>query len=970
MPVVKLGTQTRDLSGRALQQALLEGWEPVDPSERIIIAGYRDGAPDARPLTIGNFLREYQSTVGGIMIPDEGEGRNIIAQAGQRTQERLRQERLGTPGMRAATAVMNATNTVSLGLGAMLGGAINPEGGRLFQEMSEENAGSALMGQLAGLGVSLLSGGIAGSAGSLGGRAALSLAGPGAMAVRAGQFASRGAATLVGENPGLVGRLFVRGAGLVAEESAGVAGFHVMDALSSDRELSAEQMLSDTGWSIAAGVGIEGLLGAGALGINRLSRALRRSEASTEIVNAGRIRHLDEGAPTDATADEMIERIRRPIGEQYPDRDLTYRLKVPLQRMTTQLDDETLGLVNSPAARRDAAMADANMPAHADRLAPVIRNLEEGGHDFFTAVRAENRLDVFDDAFSVAETNPLLRQEIDNHLSGINRGMDALVESKSGLYSKAGSARFREVRDAIEAVRSRVGVGSKTGAKEVYTELRRLERRMSSLADDAFAPTERLNSVDKDILIGAMRDIRSLTGTGEGATLTGAPARRLWGDRLVDVESEGGRLVGSLKERAQGLARAVKEANIEGTGKTVTSEKVLRLLRKMGKEGEDATIFTGLVNYAVETKAAAKFFADNYGASSAIAAGLGREADSLLRVLDKASTDAKLLTKFNAIISRQHRLGTAPVGAVAAGGIAGIATGSPLAAVGAAMGSLYFDHIFRPGSASLRLGALSNMMQRVTARRTRAIGRLRSRVRSSIAAAGKTRVSAKGAGRAVPYTVFALTSKEKREEEFGRLRDTLDEFAANPDRLVDHMGVSAVGVGAVDPDMVGPFQEATVRGFQFLHASLPRTPVDPVTQQPAFNPSQSEMQAFIEKYIGVEDPMSMLEDFVEGRLTQEKARAVQAVYPRLHSEMVLDIVSVLSEFQGKIPYQYRVRASVLLDQQMDVSLTSEFVLSMQNLGAQTEQEDATINSPRPRRQGVASPPSVTNQFTELQRVLQ
>ena len=144
----------------------------------------------------------------------------------------------------------------------------------------------------------------------------------------------------------------------------------------------------------------------------------------------------------------------------------------------------------------------------------------------------------------------------------------------------------------------------------------------------------------------------------------------------------------------------------------------------------------------------------------------------------------------------------------------------------------------------------------------------------------------------------------------------------------------------VSPDTAAAFQAATVHALQYLVANTPAVMTDPLfPDRMAAPPSQSEMDDFLLRYRALHDPTVILHDFANNTLSQASVDTVRNVYPEAFAGFQGIVGEILSDIDaGKLPYQTRLALSTFMGSQTDVTLASDFVLSMQDRSAQTSEQ--------------------------------
>lgn len=953
-----------DLSGERLQQHLLAGWVPKNANDRIIIAGGRRGEAGTRPLRVGRFVEAYQEAGGGIFIPPEELGRDIIeaehARAAARRAEARGPDEAGLAFVAGAADFLAPWNPA-------LRQVTDPDSAAQVDRLREERPGTALLGEFTGFGISLLAGrgiGAAGGAGRAAGtaRTALSLlAGPGAASLRAGQGARGLVAGMVGQTPGRFASVLPAAADVAAQEVVATAGLHAQEAIRTDAPLLSQQLIADAGMSAALGLGLEAVMGAGGRVLGRSTRALQRSTTSSEIVNPGRIAQMESGLRPGATAEEVLEHFEGGMQALGRDPVAGSRLMEPIQRVNIGLSPDDALVVNTKEGQRRFQRAVTDQNNDAQNIHAGLVEMRELDRAATQAARDPKRYaSQYDDVFRAIDEHP---QELALAIKGRAEATSEMAEALSKTQLHTGTrTRLTKIREALDTFQetAQLGQNGQKSAAEVYAAARSADSLIGDLSNPAFKDPELgvvVRNEDREALANVRNAFRS--------EVVGNP---VWGP-IVGVEQARGEIFSEIIEGWKRIKRKVEDKSVElgeAGERSISVSKIATLLRQIGdvdKGGDE--LFRALVDQAARVRSGAQELRKlGFTAEDDILRRLDSVVDKFNADMVEATINARVLHRGNRLLARETKMGQAgALGALALGTLVGLGTGNPIIGGMAVLGSLYANHLFRPGSSAIRFGAMRNMMDRITTRKATALTKLRRRLRSPGVRVGV------GASRPLPALIFALNNRKERQEEFVRMREDLLHLQQNPDTLIDRISVSTVGIEDMDADLANESRLTAFRGFEFLLSHMPNTPQDPLGG--VLPPSAVEMDAFVEKYIGVEDPYSLLEDLAEGSVTSEKAMAVRAVYPDIYTDIVVDVSEVVSELQTPLPYQYRVHLSTMLGGGFDVTLEGQFIASMQNAGFQTQQQQEAIQgrTPSPRRQAQSMPQMVTSTETELQRAI-
>ena len=935
--------------GPLLQEHLLAGWNPTDPEARIVVTGEDDnGELDTTVLNATAFRDAWVETNGGISIQDVDTTVDISSANNEVNNQRRQEEMFRSGGARAVSRLTNFSDQVTFGGVSALTRQLDPEAYRIIEETSARDP----LGTLGFQGLGMLASLAIGGSGAAGGASAL--AGAGAATVRAGQAARSFAAARGG------GRLAQSLADNLAQGITGGVAFNVADSIARNRPLSGERIVSDAGIDIALGLGIDAIAGGAGSAFRRFRNVARRTESGRELVHSTRIQRITpetvEGMSQQQVLDLMSTDVRN------IEQDLN-----PLQRGVRTLQETAIGAEHADELalvsqhRRDlAGAADRIDGIHAENLARRLQRIQDLESQATEQAQGLARLDTFADDFNRVNTPEgltAIRTRANSAIDNLRHGWDELAQ---GATSSTGEAAWRKISKNLKATEN--VVNRSRDPRAIYEEIRGLREAISSNIDSAVKEGSRATNREatffrsiNDTLFG--KEMLSQHSGGGNRVVGLLNDEQLWGQRLVQSEALRGAYLDDLREGNKRLANTLTEKSRE-VGPEVRAFSPRRIGTTLSKisKGTSDDILRAMQEHIIRTSEGAKQLQDIYGGKSGdLVKALNEEAEAALKDLAVANFDARLVRARNTLLAQETKLGQAGLinSGVFLGGV-GFGIGGGLA--GGASAAV-MSHILRPGSSYTRLGSIENVFYRFKQRITGAQRQIRQNLKSRL------RVPKASARRVVPPTVFLLRGEKDSQEQYKQMRDELQRIT--PESLAESINESTLVMRQEDPEIADEMAMTLVRAQQYLTISIPSPGSSGMLSDPI--PSKVEMDAFIEKYLGVQDPLSMLEDFADGRLTQEKAQAVLAVYPQMHAEMVNDVIEVFSEFDPEeVPYQYKAQLSLLLDVPADATFTTEFVAAMQNIGAQTAQQSISVRSMTPG--GINDLSMVTGPLTENQRV--
>lgn len=216
--------------------------------------------------------------------------------------------------------------------------------------------------------------------------------------------------------------------------------------------------------------------------------------------------------------------------------------------------------------------------------------------------------------------------------------------------------------------------------------------------------------------------------------------------------------------------------------------------------------------------------------------------------------------------------------------------------------------------------------------------------------------------------------KANKKKDHKDLMASLNEYAGNPEKLIDTLDQSTQILYQAAPKTTQALQTSTARATQFLASKVPNMPKTPMGMP--YQPSQAEVSKF-NKYLNtVEDPVSILKHVKFGTLTSEHLEAVSTVFPKLYGEMQTQLIDELTNHMSKknkqmIPYRTRMALGMFLNQDLDGSTNGALILSNQGaLGGQAQAQSEMDKQVKTSQAGLSKVSLATRSLTGMQSVAQ
>lgn len=167
-----------------------------------------------------------------------------------------------------------------------------------------------------------------------------------------------------------------------------------------------------------------------------------------------------------------------------------------------------------------------------------------------------------------------------------------------------------------------------------------------------------------------------------------------------------------------------------------------------------------------------------------------------------------------------------------------------------------------------------------------------------------------------------------REDEYAKKRQQYADLAASPAKLKE----ATASVRVARPDLADGLERKLAGIVAYLEKKAPLTPTSFTTLTPsATKPriSPAEQARWLATVKAAENPLSVLDDLNDGRLTSAGMATVKELYPELHAEIAQRVLDKLSDRKEPLSYRQRLQVGLLLGVPTDASLEPSFIASTQ-----------------------------------------
>ena len=197
-------------------------------------------------------------------------------------------------------------------------------------------------------------------------------------------------------------------------------------------------------------------------------------------------------------------------------------------------------------------------------------------------------------------------------------------------------------------------------------------------------------------------------------------------------------------------------------------------------------------------------------------------------------------------------------------------------------------------------------------------------------------------------TVFPdLPKSASKEDKIEYLTIKLDEYSSKTDMLEQR---TVAGVSGYDKDFPVTAQgviERQVKLVELLKSKIPRNPRSQVMDlqnqmnKRQWKPSPTDIRTF-EKYLSAAvAPMTVLEDIANGRVSREQMETLEILYPEMSKYLVGSVINEVANAERPIPYQNRLKLSLVMGMPLDSSLEPATIRALQLLGTPQEKTPDT-----------------------------
>lgn len=198
-----------------------------------------------------------------------------------------------------------------------------------------------------------------------------------------------------------------------------------------------------------------------------------------------------------------------------------------------------------------------------------------------------------------------------------------------------------------------------------------------------------------------------------------------------------------------------------------------------------------------------------------------------------------------------------------------------------------------------------------------------------------------------PDTEPDLSNRKMTIENIEKVDSKIREILVNNDSFESAVGslISPLSEGGA-PNISQSLTVGTRKALEYLYTKVPREPApsSPFSPKIDWTPSDYELQAFGQAVQIADNPMSVLDEYAQGTLSQEHMDALQNMYPNVYMAIQNKIMEYAASGEAKpLDYGQRMNLSLLAGVPLDTSLSQSEIATMQSRFQQNPDGSAVEN---------------------------
>jgi hypothetical protein len=175
--------------------------------------------------------------------------------------------------------------------------------------------------------------------------------------------------------------------------------------------------------------------------------------------------------------------------------------------------------------------------------------------------------------------------------------------------------------------------------------------------------------------------------------------------------------------------------------------------------------------------------------------------------------------------------------------------------------------------------------------------------------------------------------KQSKNEDIKKIKKKAEYFVSNPEALINEVANhTAIFAKTGAPQTANAMSQKLADTVGYIQSITPKplVPQNPLMPQAEFKPSDAQMATFERQLAVILHPTSVIKDLGTGMLTHDQVQTLATVYPMIYKSMQNRVMSHLVNKRPQLPYQSRLKLSMLLGFNIDGSIQPAFVSSLQD----------------------------------------
>jgi hypothetical protein len=174
-------------------------------------------------------------------------------------------------------------------------------------------------------------------------------------------------------------------------------------------------------------------------------------------------------------------------------------------------------------------------------------------------------------------------------------------------------------------------------------------------------------------------------------------------------------------------------------------------------------------------------------------------------------------------------------------------------------------------------------------------------------------------GRAI--TSLSEMTGDKKDDDYTHFSEKISNAIMHPDQSELTQAISDMrDMGA--PQIADAAQARVMDTVNYINQIMPKplTPSSPLLKNRPYKPSDMELQKFKRQMRTIMDPLSTIDDLKDNTLTKDQVDVLSALYPNILNQMQTRVYDTVSANPMAVPYNNRLKLSMLLGIDLDPSL--------------------------------------------------